>query len=262
MRERLIVSLTGIPVVLAITFVGGWPFLALVMMALLIGVREFVKLGDIGLPSSVILSVSVVGCSFAAKLGGSDGLMKAVGLALFVLFCWEVFAANRSLDAAAVMRSAFGLIYLGFLGCFLVLIRFSPTGYRDTILLLLSVWAFDVFSFLVGRKLGRHRLTPRISPQKTVEGLMGGIVASVAVSTLVCGWHSIPVTFGLGFGLVVGMSAQVGDLLESTLKRSAHVKDSGGLLPGHGGMLDRIDGLLVAAPMAFLLIRWWTLGAK
>lgn len=262
MKERLLVSVLGIPLVLGITFLGGWVYLALVVVALLIGAREFAAIGGLTFPPGLLISAGIIGCCLGAKSGGLDGAGTALFVALFALFCWCVISASRKLDADVLARGTFGMVYLSFLGCFLVLIRVSPTGFRDTILLLAGVWAFDIFSFLVGRKFGRRRLAPRISPKKSVEGLLGGIAATAIVVTLICRLYSIPAGFALPLGLVLSATSQVGDLLESILKRAAGAKDSGGILPGHGGILDRIDGLLISAPAVFFLMRWWTFGAK
>lgn len=124
------------------------------------------------------------------------------------------------------------------------------------VLLLALVWAGDTGAYFVGRAIGRHKLYPKVSPKKTIEGAVGGLVASVAAAVIVA-WGWIPeldlVTAGL-IGLLGGFSAQVGDLVESLLKRSAGVKDSGTLLPGHGGMLDRVDGVIFAFPVVAALM--------
>lgn len=124
------------------------------------------------------------------------------------------------------------------------------------ILLLSLVWSGDTGAYFVGRAIGRHKLYPKVSPKKTIEGALGGLVASVAAAVIVA-WGWIPeldlVHAGL-IGLLGGFSAQVGDLVESLLKRSAGVKDSGTLLPGHGGMLDRVDGVIFAFPVVAALM--------
>jgi phosphatidate cytidylyltransferase len=122
------------------------------------------------------------------------------------------------------------------------------------------VWANDVFAYLVGVSVGRHKMCPRISPHKSWEGFAGGLVGATAVSGLIGGWWiGGNVWLWLGFGLVVALAAVGGDLLESRFKRAAGVKDSGRLLPGHGGLLDRFDATLGAVPVAFLffLVTYW-----
>jgi phosphatidate cytidylyltransferase len=120
--------------------------------------------------------------------------------------------------------------------------------------LILGVWAFDTAAYLVGRRFGRRRLIPHISPGKTVEGVIGGLVAAAFVTTvLVAALGRSPVA-GFGLGIAIAVAAQAGDLAESMLKRAAGAKESGRLIPGHGGMLDRIDSFLFAAPVAFLYV--------
>jgi phosphatidate cytidylyltransferase len=128
----------------------------------------------------------------------------------------------------------------------------SPTGYvlqRSGLLLtILPTWANDVAAYAVGAAFGRRKLLPRVSPGKTVEGTIGGLVASVLVGYALVTLLDFPSWVGVGVGLIVGVVGPLGDLVESAIKRAAAVKDSGGLLPGHGGMLDRLDSLIFIAP--------------
>lgn len=115
-------------------------------------------------------------------------------------------------------------------------------------LAILPTWASDVAAYGVGSAIGRRKLIPRVSPSKTVEGTIGGLVASVVVASLVAGVVAFPLWVGLAAGAIVGVIAPLGDLVESAVKRAAAAKDSGALLPGHGGMLDRLDSLIFVAP--------------
>jgi phosphatidate cytidylyltransferase len=172
---------------------------------------------------------------------------------------------------------AFG--YIAIPMALLVGIRQQPSGAIWTIYTLLAVWAGDIFAYFVGKSLGRHRMSPHISPKKTWEGAAASIVASVIVGTLwiqhAPGISSALLRIGLidrrdgMFGLeqpqlwpiillsaVVNIAAQLGDLVESLIKRGAGVKDSGTILPGHGGMLDRIDAMLFAVPVVWAYGAW------
>ena len=139
------------------------------------------------------------------------------------------------------------VLYIPVLLGHLLLIRAGPDGMAHALLTVALVWATDLVAFFAGRYLGRHKLAPRLSPGKTVEGALAGVVAGVVVAML---GH-----LGLLFGVVVSIAAIVGDLFESWLKRRARVKDSGTILPGHGGVLDRFDSLILAAPVAYWLLR-------
>ena len=119
--------------------------------------------------------------------------------------------------------------------------------------LVLVVWAFDTFAYFIGRRFGRHPFMAHISPSKTVEGVIGGLVAAALVGAVLVAALGRPWLAGLGFGLVLAAAAQAGDLAESMLKRAAGAKESGTLIPGHGGMLDRIDSLLTVALLVAVL---------
>jgi len=131
------------------------------------------------------------------------------------------------------------------------LLDIKPT---PLLLLWLSIWATDTFAYFVGKTVGRRPLASKVSPNKTVEGAMGGFVGAAAVSSLLSVWVGVPVLAGLAFGATVAVCGIVGDLLESRWKRSLGLKDSGAILPGHGGLLDRFDSLLLAAPVAALFL--------
>jgi phosphatidate cytidylyltransferase len=148
----------------------------------------------------------------------------------------------------------FGTVYLSVpVWCIYELHRFDP---ELLLLLLVSVWLNDSAAFLVGSRWGRHKLAPRVSPNKSREGALAGLVAAGLTAWL--GWYvvDVPVSAGLLVGLVVvaGAAAQAGDLVESLLKRAAGVKDSGSILPGHGGLLDRIDAIILAVPVFYALL--------
>ncbi|MDE6494357.1 MAG: phosphatidate cytidylyltransferase [Bacteroidales bacterium] len=181
-------------------------------------------------------------------------LLTACVLCLSAMTVYTVFHSDK--DGAQVLAlTVAGGLYVALPLALLSLMPglFVPVGVHGLMGFFLLVWAGDIFAYIVGSLFGKHKLCPSISPSKTWEGAMGGLVFSVAVGFLWWRWmmpdYSLPVW--LGFSAVVAVCSIVGDLVESKLKRSAGVKDSGALLPGHGGMLDRFDGVLFAAPVAF-----------
>ena len=163
---------------------------------------------------------------------------------------------------SAVTSTVFGIIYVGGTLCWLVPLRFAkPVEGRNLILLLLLVSATeDVFAYLVGRGIGRTPLIPAISPKKTVEGSIGGLVGSVAVGWAFAHWFwkTEPLKTAILYSVIVAVAGPLGDLVESAMKRASDVKDSGTLLPGHGGLLDRIDSLMLSAPALWAVV---TLGS-
>ncbi|MFZ1130694.1 MAG: phosphatidate cytidylyltransferase [Terriglobales bacterium] len=207
------------------------------------------------------------------------GIALAAALSPFVFLTLAMLRSDLSSAFPAASASAFAFTYIAIPMALLVAIRQQPAGAIWTIYTLLAVWAGDIFAYFVGKAIGRHRMSPVISPKKTWEGAVASIVASVIIGTL---WmHHAPaissalLRMGLidrrdgMFGLeqpqlwpiillsaVVNVAAQLGDLVESLIKRGAGVKDSGTILPGHGGMLDRIDAMLFAVPVVWAWGAW------
>ncbi len=207
------------------------------------------------------------------------GIAMAAALAPFVFLTVAMRRANLASGYPAAAASTFAFAYIAIPMALLVAIRQQPAGAIWTIYTLLAVWAGDIFAYFVGKSMGRHRMSPEISPKKTWEGAVASIVASVVVGAL---WmqHAPAISSALlrvglidlpggMFGLeqpqlwpiillsaAVNIAAQLGDLVESLIKRGAGVKDSGTILPGHGGMLDRIDAMLFAVPVVWAYGAW------
>jgi phosphatidate cytidylyltransferase len=207
------------------------------------------------------------------------GLAIAAGLAPFVFLTVAMRRNNLASGYPAAAASTFAFGYIAIPMALLVAIRQQPAGAIWTIYTLLTVWAGDIFAYFVGKSLGRHLMSPKISPKKTWEGAAASVVASVIIGAL---WiqHAPAISstllriglidrrdgmFGLEqpqlwpiilLSVVVNIAAQLGDLVESLIKRGAAVKDSGTILPGHGGMLDRIDAMLFAVPVVWAWGAW------
>lgn len=205
----------------------------------------------LGIIAAILYPVSVF------FLGLTGALMVSVGL-LVALIAWYVFWMRARVPDVGV--SFFGAAYTGLLLSGLMLVRMSlpdPWGGVLVLGIFLSVWANDTFAYLVGRKLGKHKLAPRTSPKKSWEGFFAGLVGSMViwyVLTFIPG-VTMDVAQALFFGLVCGLMGVLGDLAESRIKRNSGFKDSGTIMPGHGGLLDRTDSLfLVSVTSAILLI--------
>jgi phosphatidate cytidylyltransferase len=180
-----------------------------------------------------------------------------LGLAAMCGFLWYIVGAGEERPTMNLGVTSLGILWIGVLGSFAGLLLGMPDGSSVMLSVLVVAVAHDVGAFFVGRSLGRAPLTP-ISPGKTVEGLFGGIVAAIVASVIIVGLPDIG-PFGVDFwdafwlGLVVGVATAIGDLCESVVKRDLGVKDMGNILPGHGGVLDRMDGILFAMPAAWYL---------
>jgi phosphatidate cytidylyltransferase len=195
------------------------------------------------------------GFVWATSISNPTLIICFIALVLILFVAVTLGAFKRD---AAVLDSLFkyfiGFIYIPFLLSYLVLIRNGPDGIAWTYFLLCIVFAGDTGAYYAGSYWGAHKLCPAVSPGKTIEGSIGGLIANVGVG-LLFRWLFLPalsLQILIWFCLLVGIAGQMGDLFESMIKRESRVKDSGTLVPGHGGVLDRIDALLFAAPMAYL----------
>jgi phosphatidate cytidylyltransferase len=251
--------------VVAVALVLGAPLWALGLVVALLGVlgmREYLRLtlpqATIWEKSAALAMAAVV--PLASLLGGA-GLAGALGLGL--LLCTGTVMAGPG-DPAQVMdrmlRLGWGLLYApGLLSCYLLLAGMEQ-GRLLILFVVTVVVAADTGAYFAGHLLGRNPLSPRLSPGKTKEGLAGGLLLSSLVGAVFASlWlPDTPALAGAALGLLLASFSVAGDLLESILKRACGAKDSGTLLPGHGGLLDRIDGLLVASPVLLLCrVLWW-----
>lgn len=207
-------------------------------------------------------TLALAGTLAAAWLAGPTGLLVAVTAAALLLPTLQLAHPERpagSLAGAAV--GLFAVAYLGTSGACLGWLRAWPAGtlgIRLILLYLLTIWIGDSGAYYVGKTLGRHRMSPRISPNKTWEGLAGGVAATFLAVAAFRAWFlpELPWIHALAVAAILAAAAPVGDLVESQIKRDTGVKDSSGLLPGHGGLLDRTDSLVYAAPpvLGYLLL--------
>ena len=178
---------------------------------------------------------------------------------LTALIGWAIYG-KKDHGLQWVVYSVFGQIYITLPLSVLMLIfyRFTDLSsqYSQLPLLLIftTIWINDTAAYLVGSLIGKHKFAERISPKKTVEGLAGGMLFSVAATTVAAHFLALPLIFGAISGLLISFFGTMGDLFESLIKRTCHIKDSGNLIPGHGGILDRIDSLLVVVPVMYIYL--------
>ncbi len=245
---------------LLFSVLGGILFLPIAFVALstmfgVVGVWEIsraLEVRQIKVPLVPAVAASVA-MPFAAFLGGPEALAYAVVLSVTALALW------RSLDPApdaarSMMAGAFVLLWVPFLLSFAMLLLHEPEGSLKVAILLLLVVANDTFGYLVGAFFGKHAMAPKISPKKSWEGFAGSVGGAMVVGVLATVFLlERPFWVGILLAVAVVAAATAGDLAESMIKRELGVKDMSTILPGHGGLMDRLDSIVFASPVAFLL---------
>ncbi len=269
LRTRALSALVLVPVLLVALYLGVQAVaLVLALVAGLAGIEVFRLLRAAGYPSLALLGTAV-----AIALVLQAGFMPDAEKGMILVAIGAVLAGIGSLvrtdprdGLVAWMATIFGAIYVGLISFVLHVATMAPAmpttaplanigAERGWILLLvLGVWSYDTGAYLVGRQIGRHKFLTHISPSKSIEGLVGGVVACTIVVGLMLAGLGQPPIGAIVLGPLLGLVAQAGDLAESMLKRAAGAKDSGTLIPGHGGILDRIDSFLFAAPVVALYV--------
>lgn len=253
---RILSALIGVPIVIGSVYLGGpWYALFLLLVANL-GVYEYNHiLKNKSYSASAVIGFIGVSLFLAALyFEKPEFLYPLIMLLLFCLFVSALFNMERmSISESAI--SLWGILYIGGMSGYLLMLRMLPNGEIYTYLLLAGVWIHDSLAYFIGVKWGLRKFAPQISPKKSVEGSIAGIIGTVvlflSVSILMPALITIKPSQAVILALGISVFAQLGDLLESALKRQLKVKDAGGLIPGHGGILDRFDSLWLTAPFVY-----------
>jgi phosphatidate cytidylyltransferase len=231
---------------------GGFAFVAFISIGCAAAIREWHRLFSrhFWAPASITVSAMIAALVFQIEASASPVLWHGVAAAALVVgsLCNLVLGFARR---EAPLASAAGVLYIGFPALALLMVRLSPDHpIWSVILIFLAVWATDTGALFFGKLIGGPRLAPLVSPKKTWAGSVGGLVCAAVIAGVIGLFLHTPILPVIIFAIVVSFAGQVGDLFESMVKRRAGCKDSGGLIPGHGGALDRIDSILFAAPVA------------
>lgn len=261
---RILTALVGIPLVLGVTYLGGWPFGLLVLAAALVAQHEYYGLMAAGGLHPARTAGLLLGALVALRAFWAPALpLTAAGILL--LIAATPFQREGETAPASLAATVFGIFYPTAFLTALVDLRLGEGLFLEdtqafllTLAVFLLIWSTDTFAYFVGRAVGRRPLAPRVSPKKTWEGTVGGAVGALVVAVVLrltlldfLAWpHVLVVAF------ICGIVSQLGDLAESKMKRAVGVKDSGTLLPGHGGLLDRFDAMILAAPLVYLYLAY------
>ena len=287
MLKRAISGLVAIGLFLVVCF-GGWHvFIVAAVLAAALAVTEWTtayrrasKVDVSHLPPALLamlntalawLGIAFPLCAayaarhaFHPRLG--IALVLAIPVALFVLMIFRAAHTGMVLGKLRQWWGVVGMAYIGLLLSAFMLLHdlgprvrvtpFGPANWGAWLLLYVSicVWASDTLAYFAGRSLGRHKLAPTLSPNKTVEGALGGLCGAITTGAVFGYWIHLPMLHGLVVGLLAGVLGPLGDLFESALKRELGIKDFGTLMPGHGGALDRIDSMLFVVPVAYVYL--------
>ena len=263
MLPRILTILISVPIIFGCTYYGGIPFLVLVLSLALISINEFYSLMkrkgyspqfSIGNFFTIFF---IVFAYYALKRNWEPAHSAILTCAAIITFSSGIFFKKVQDAIPNIAVTLLGIFYIGWLFSYLMFIRPLTEHGAYIFFLMLTIWANDITAYLVGSRFGRIKLSPYISPKKTVEGAVAGFVVCVGAAALFSTFMvEISLVDSIFLGITVGIMAQVSDLVESLIKRDAGVKDSSSIVPGHGGVLDRMDSFILTAPIMYYYISW------
>lgn len=266
--KRALVTVILLPIGLLLIHLGGLAYSAFIALILCLAAWEFIALfRTCGMqPAGVLVLAGVLLVTGGRYINGFASAPWIITLLILASMTYHLFAyeSGRNQAGTDFLVTLGGVLYVSWLGAYLISLRELPDGKWWLLLVLPSVWLADTGAYFIGSRFGRRKLSPRLSPKKTWEGYLAGVVAGTAGGILLAQALQAlagplagmtPLAGGV-IGLGISMLTTLGDLGESMIKRQVGAKDSGNLLPGHGGVFDRIDSWLWAAPIGYYLIVW------
>ena len=271
LRQRTIVAILIVPAAVALVRLGGIIYLLIVLAILVTAALEYARMARAAGAevSTANLIIGVIVVALGSAFPEQPWLEPALAFFLILTTGWEAFKFERGARTPLTNWAATlaGGCYLGYLGGFLGALRELPNGFWWTMTVLPAVWLADTGAYVIGSLIGKHRMTPRLSPKKSWEGFIGGVVLGTIITALIAsGWGSasdpgsgLSWQVGATLGFLIAVISPVGDLGISMFKRQVQFKDTGSLLAGHGGVLDRVDSWLVAAAIGYFYINWFVI---
>jgi phosphatidate cytidylyltransferase len=271
LKKRILVGIIGIPISILVMWLGGIVFNFVILVLSTIALGEFYKLSaKKNYPAKMLLGI-ILNCypiilySVIILMNINLSSEKILGIVLIsVMFLFIVplyFLFNKKENTISGIGVTFtGFIYVSLSFFVLVLLRNMEDGFYYMVLTFASIWICDSVAYFIGRKYGKHKLMPSVSPKKSIEGAITGFVASSVFFMLMSSYffQELSLTICIVLGIIIGIFGQIGDLVESKLKRDADVKDSSNLIPGHGGILDRFDSIIFVVPFVYVIILIYT----
>jgi phosphatidate cytidylyltransferase len=258
LKTRLITAAFGIPVLVGIVWVGGVLLAIVAAAAVAIACLELAKAREDERKPMAIVGTLCGGALPLLSLAGEQYLLGGIAASIGLISATYTFTRDPAADLDTWLWSLATTLYFGGLASYFVLLRGLVDGHQLVTFTLVSVWATDTGAYFVGRVLGKHKLAPHISPAKTIEGSVGSLIfgfASVFALDAILGLD-FALVHRIVLGLLLPPVVMFGDLAESAIKRGLGVKDSSHLVPGHGGIADRLDSLIFAAPVVYFYVIW------
>jgi phosphatidate cytidylyltransferase len=268
LRKRVLVAIVLLPIGLAAIIAGGWYLTALVGLFLGVAAWEYVTLFRAGglQPAMVLAIGGTLLLLIGRNINGFEGAPWMISLLVLLSMTYHLVTYERGRDQAGTDFGVTlgGIFYIGWIGAYFISLRNLPDGKWWILVVLPAVWFADSAAYFIGKRFGRHHLSPRLSPKKTWEGYLSGIIVGVLLTAgfaaLLQTWagpgSAITPLRGALVGLVMSIFPTLGDLGESMIKRQVGVKDSGKMLPGHGGAFDRVDSWLWAVVIGYYMVFW------
>ncbi len=262
-KERVLSAVILVAVLGAALLYGSWFLWILMLFSSLAGFFEFTRaMRDVSERDSMkpdileIIGYAGIIALYIVILFSNSAIYMLYTLILLVIAIMIIYVLQYPRHSTAdMMQIFFGVVYVGFMLLFVYMTRMSPNGIRTVWLIFISSWICDTAAYLSGMTLGKHKLVPRLSPKKSVEGAIGGVIGSAVVGfiyALIIGMSDTALFVAL-IAAVGAVISQFGDLLASAIKRDHEIKDYGSIIPGHGGILDRFDSVIITAPIVYIL---------
>jgi len=264
LHKRVLSSIIGIPLVLMAVYYGSWFFLGLVTLVAILATMEYFLIlnrhwGAHGKKFNFIRYAGYVGVFFIlVTVFAKNGIEVFIVLVLLIMVYSVYFLLSfPKTNLIELCISFWGIIYIGGMSSFLILLREMEIGKTAVLLTLIGIWFYDTFAYFIGLKWGKRKMAPQLSPKKSVEGAVGGSCVVLLIAIPVALFYQLPLKgFSIiALALIVIIAAPLGDLYASALKRKLGVKDSGNLIPGHGGIIDRLDSILFTTPLVYVYLQ-------
>lgn len=263
--KRLLTIIVYSPIVIAAVYLGGIPFFMMVFLFAFLSVQEmsqmyllkYKKVAD-QLTAGMVFAALALTSAYMQEFSWiwQNKLLLVVVFATVIYFHIELIAKKIFFPQNQALFTLRVILYVGLMFPFFILLRNAANGLNYIIYLVAVVWTNDSFAYLIGLPLGRHKLSPEISPKKSIEGAIGAAFGAVLMSVNIRLLINADIAQAILGGLAISILAQTGDLIESLLKRELQAKDSGDLFPGHGGILDRLDSFILTIPVFYIFVHY------